>query len=287
MTPSIDNDKILRQIRAILAKAQEGSGATEAEAESALRFARRLMLNHNVDEADLAEKDPSAIAADAERVAYGQALAYAGGPRLANWESYLARAICELIGTLSFYRSSATQRRTASGTLAFNPKTGMPETTFAAVLYGPETDCADAVELFQTWSLTIVSLARMLYGGVYQGPGRSYAEGFATALIRMVSEIKKEERARIEAHRAGELEESDEGDEGSEAPCTALVLVNATALIEAKKAKGAEWLRDVAGIKLQKNSGTMGRHYDDAHNRGRADGSKANFSRNATKRLSQ
>lgn len=269
-----DSDKIVRQIRAILAKAADGSGATEAEAESALRFARRLMLAHNFTEGDLAQRDPSAIAADAERTAMSQETAWADGERHSRWEGWLGLAIARLYGTLGVYNGHAQERKSPSGAMLFGDN-GESMRCARFVFYGPEEDARDAVELFDEWRLTIASLARLTFGGVYRGPGRSYAEGFATALLNATKKIEDEERAQLTQPAS---------------TSTALVaLGNARALMDAKKQKAAHWLRHSEGVRL----GSAGRsggghHHGDAYSRGKAAGSQAQLARKErTRRLGQ
>ena len=83
-------DKVKQQIRAIFSKSAEGSGATEAEADNALRFARRMMLKNNLTEEDCAvPKYEHETAADAEAVEYGKGSAYTSGVNLTQWEGVL------------------------------------------------------------------------------------------------------------------------------------------------------------------------------------------------------
>jgi hypothetical protein len=101
-----------------------------------------------------------------------------------------------------------------------------------------------ATELFAEITKTIATMARLRYGGVYRGPGRSYAEGFALALRQKATEG---ERQRVEA-------------------CTALVVATVR--------RARIWLATSKGIRFGSSSRSgSGRTYDSsAHNAGRSDG---------------
>lgn len=258
----MDTDKIKDKIKKLLNLA-ENDGAFDGEVDNALRFARRLMLRHNVTQEDLEEaKDAHEVAADAEAVDYGRVSAFTLGPNLSQWESTLAHSICQLIGTVQFYRESGKfARRTAHGTIDYSK--GEPSTATRLQFYGPEEE----------WSHIIVSMARMKYGGAFKGSGREYAESFAYALYQKVEKIRQEEKTAIAA--------------GETTRCTALMVRNAGALMLAKKNKASDWLAKECGIKLSKSSRSSGSTiYDgDARAAGRADGNKADFSHSRKKKL--
>jgi len=275
----MDMDKIKNKIKKLLNLA-ENDGAFDGEVDNALRFARRLMLRHNVTQADLEEaKDAHEIAADAEAVDYGRVAAFTLGANLSQWESTLAHSICQLVGTVQFYRESGKfARRTPHGTVDFSK--GEPSTATRLQFYGPEEDARDATDLLNEWSHIIVSMARMKYGGAFKGSGREYAEAFTYALYQKVEKIRQEEKTAIANEQkllaAGETTR-----------CTALMVRNAGALMLAKKNKGTDWLAKECGIKLSKSSRSSGSTiYDgDARAAGRADGNKADFSHARKKKL--
>ena len=265
-----DLSKVKETIRQLLNLA-ENDAAAELEAENALRFARRLMLRHNIDQADLeAPRDPHEIAADAETVNYDQQGAYSHRGFIAAWEKRLAWAIDQLVGTVNHYYEGGTQlRRNVRGTLEYDAK-GMPRKGRRIVFYGPKGDVRDSVELFDEWSQTIIAMARLRYGGIVKGPGRSYAEGFAAALYAKVRKIHGEERRAI----------ADERDRS-----TALMLYNAHAIMQAKRQRAEGWLKE-QGIRLRTvSSSSAGHHHGEAYTAGRSDGTKASFRRQRTPRL--
>lgn len=278
MSNDTDIDKARRQIRALLNLGND-DGATQAEAENALRFARRLMLRHNLNEGDVVERarDPHEIAADTE---YGQVHSFTQLALFSKWENYLSYSIAELVGTVKHYLLSKRERRTSAGTLEFDHK-GRPKKSCQVVWYGPREDCDMAAGLFEEWSLTIVSMARLKYGNATQGPGRSYAEGFASTLLQRARDMAREEQKQIADQKAGMLNVHESS--------TALVLLRATDVMTAKKQRADAWLRETSGIRLRQRSASYSsRHDSDAYAAGRADGSRANFQRGErTRRLGQ
>lgn len=271
-------EKIKEQIKKITALAND-EGATEEEAENALRFARRLMLKNNLKPEDLEEaKGGDEIAADADAVEYGTSKASSQSRNLAQWETNLSYAVAELIGTVQCYRMSAQQVKTSTGSLVFNSRNGKPKVATPVVFYGPEEDCQDAVELFNEWSHVIASLARLKYGEAMKGDGRCYAEGFTRGLQEKVNKIRKEET---------EISQKDRALLAGSDRCTALMVVNATAVMDAKKARGSEYLRKELNIKLSTRSRSRSyRHFNgDAFGAGKADGSRADFNRTRKPKL--
>lgn len=286
-------DDIKRKIRGILAIGNDESGATEAEAENALAFARRLMLRHQLTEADIAqggERTAHEIAADTE---YDTVTAYTKGAKMSTWAGWLTHAINGLVGTTQCYIGNCgVTKRTEAGTLDFD-ESGQEQKACEVIFYGPAEDCRDAKALFEEWSILIAALARMKFGGALRGEGRSYAEGFATALCTKVNDMKKREREQIESAKGqtvGLLDATtvahgeDQFTQGQE--CSALVVIKSNELMLAKKERGSEWLREEKGIRLQKGSrGGGGRHHSDAYGAGQSDGRKADFHRNITPKL--
>jgi hypothetical protein len=263
---SADNDKIKDRIRKLLNLAKD-SAAYEGEIDNAMRFARRLMLEHNIAEGDLeTPSDPHEAAAREE---YMQAEAFTQSENFSTWEGILMSAVCLLIGTIGDYRThQKATKKTPLGTVSFDEK-GKPKVGTKVVFYGPAEDARDGAAIFEEWAHVIATMARLKFGGCFRGEGRSYAEGFAYALKKNMEAIQKEERKEIEYQSTS----------------TALVLRNSLSLMEAKKKRGAEWLRKDQGIHLRHSSG-RGNHNDPgAFAAGCADGAKSNFSRARTLKI--
>lgn len=257
---SRDNEKIKDRVRKLLNLAND-SGAFDGEIENAMRFARRLMLQHNITEEELgAPRDPHEVAAETE---YAQSDAFSFGSNISNWECFLMSAISKLVGTVGAYKTSETwTKKTTAGTIVFDAK-GQPQEGKRVVFYGPAEDARDASDLFSEWSHVIATMARLKYGGCFRGDGRAYAEGFAQALLLSVKNIQAEEVKEIAAESTGR----------------ALVLRNAFGLIEAKRERADQWLDKEQGIKLRKTSGHGNRNNPSAFGAGMNDGKNSAFTR--------
>lgn len=258
-------DRIKERISKLLALGKDDAAAAQ-EAENAMAFARQLMLEHNVSEADLT---PHERAARIERMDFAQSGVGTTGRNLSAWEMWLANTIQRVVGTVNHYVSGHEQRRDANGILQwFEDGNPMMQTTI--MYYGPEDDVRDATQLFAEWSVTIAAMARMRFGGALKGAGRSYCEGFTRALSQKVSKAIEKEDLMIE-----------------EGKSTALVLTGQRSMMVAKQDQGKKWLKDVAGISLQsRGSGAGGgEHHSGAYDQGKKDGSAANLSRDRQRRL--
>ena len=263
-----DLDRVKERIRKLLNLANNDA-AMGLEVDNALKFARRLMLEHNVSESDVLQKprDPHEVAAATEYAQVKFQTEYQG---LSVWENYLLHAIVKLIGTIGSYTGGPETKRTSVGTIMYNEE-GKPKKCRGVAFYGPSEDCMDALGLFQEWRETIVALARMKHGTAFMGPGRSYAEGFAMALYQKVQNIEKEEQKQLAAVGT----------------TSSLVLRSQTALMFAKQKFGSQWLRG-QGVKLHKaeaNKQTDVKHYAGAMHEGMKDGKSMDFSRESKPRL--
>ena len=271
-------EQIKRKIRALINLGEDG-GATEAEAENALRFARRLMLQHNVAPEDMERaRDGHESAADAERTTYTREDFYTQTTGITGWETSLGLAINLLVGTTKWYiNPGVVTRRTLSGTIDYYPADGVARKSKLITFFGPEEDVRDAKVLMYEWTMTLVALARMKFGGAIRGEGRSYCEGFADALLRKMRAIREEERLLIEQHKAN-LQLSGRS--------TALVVMNGSQLMEAKQQRALTWLKETIGIKLSKGGGSRGgANHGGAYAAGKADGQRADFSHSRTKKI--
>lgn len=280
MTHTTDMDSIRRKLRGILAKTQDGSGATEAEANSAMDFARRLMLRHQLTEADLgtenARRTPEDIAADTE---YGEERTYSQGTTLTEWEGSLAMTISSLVGSVKVYldRTKCGLKKTPTGCVEFDAK-GKPKKAESLRWYGPASDVADARELYDEWLTLIAALARLKFGGVLRGPGRSYARGFVAALYAKVQSMKQEEKQVSQGITPNLIAAAHGSD-------SALVIASAGAIIEAKLKRAEEWLRG-EGVSVVRNPRKYTASFNfGAFNAGRSDGTNADFQRQRKRRL--
>ena len=268
MTVKAEQDRIKKTIRDLL-NLSENDAAFEAEAEKALRIARRLMLRHHIDQSDLEEERTQDAVDAAADVEYGRQECYSETSGIAGWERSLNSMICKLIGTINWYFSTGEYKRTRYGAKIYL-EDGKAKRAARITFYGPTSDCLDALELVDEWRQVIMAMARLKVGTVFRGPGRSYCEGFVRALWGSVRKIEEEEE---ETQALPDVDRS-----------TALMIRNSTAIMVAKKEKGKKWLKEVAHVKLSGSANpSKARHNAEAYGQGKADGSRASVARTAKK----
>jgi len=265
----MDVEKIKSKVRKLLSLGND-AGAFEGEIDNALKFARRLMLRHNLTETDLKRStDPHEAAADVE---YGATDVYSTTNHLCGWERHLIYAVCGLVGTVQWYKERGeTVRRTVSGTVAYGAN-GRATKAQRFVFYGPAEDCRDARDLFEEWAHVTVVMARVRHGSAFKGDGRNYAEGFTVGLYEKVERLHEAERLEIE-----------------DAPekTTALVLAGAHEIMLAKRTLAKDWLAEAKGIRLQssRRGGRGGSRNAGAFADGKRDGERASFQHARLKKL--
>lgn len=237
--------RIKNRIRHLL-KVAENRAATEAEVRNALRFAQNLMRRHNIERDDLDADD------DASRVHFARAFVFLNGTRRTLWELGLATFIT---GSLCPSCECYTGRR---------ERPGRSESASCVWFYGPETDVAFCVDLFEEMILSIAASARLRgFGGFARGDGAKYCEGFVAGL-----------REAFEQNEA-ELRGTAEGRE--------MIAVSERRSL-ALSAAASKWLWESEGIRLAKGSGLRGgQGSDDAYRSGVEDGRRTPVERNQAK----
>jgi hypothetical protein len=234
MSDTVDNVKA--RIRKLLNLA-ENDAATEGEVANAVAFAQRLMAEHHLSEHEVrqdCQPNAHAVMADLEK--------------LASWERTLGSFVAKLIGSVGVYLNGTVRVRTAAGTLLYDSK-GQPVERGSVKFYGEAEEVRLACQLYTDLGLTIAAMARLQFGGVFRGEGRSYADGFVAGLYTKLSTAEK--------LAAGDNK--------------ALAL-RCTAIVQAKKQHAAAWLKG-QGVKLGSASRSGGReHHRGAYEQGKQDG---------------
>lgn len=261
----VDLDKVKARIRAMLNTAADDA-ATEGEIDNALRFARAMMQQHHLEESDLAE-EPADQYEDIARAPKGTAAAVVG-KKLFAWEGWLAHFCSKFVGGVGHYLDSDIQiaRR---GRLAVWDENGEVRMGKAVVFYGVAEDALLAKELYDDLRTTIITMARLTWGGCYQGDGGAYAEGFVEGLNTKLRKAAEQER--LEAAGNGR----------------ALILIDRREdLIERKTELAKSWLANERGIKLRRGTGRSGANGSrQARSEGRADGAAAQVGVSRTKKI--
>lgn len=150
----VDRGRIVDRVRKLLAYRAEN--ASRAEVEAAMRLAAKLMQEYAIEQGE------AMVAPETLRDAYTVAV----GARLATWELTLCEAVAAAVPGASFGRMGPEDRGGDVKVLWF----------------GPVELVRLAADMFAEFRGTIATMAVGLYGGVYRGRGRSYAQGFADAL---------------------------------------------------------------------------------------------------------
>jgi hypothetical protein len=263
----VDAEKAKDTIRKLLNLAANDAAA-EGEIANAVAFASRLMAEHSFSQADIDQGDTAAdIMAELDAAELGSAQSFCGSSKQSSWEGWAANFVCDLIGGLKCHWKRADYPRTAAGIMIGR------EPRVAIKFYGLAEDAALAAEVYQELRETIAAMAKLRWGGVYRGEGRSYCEGFVSALNAKLRTQKAKETAELSKMLA-----APQATQGG----ALVVLARGQAEIVAKKRELAEkYQREKIG-KLSAGRRASGRHYGGAYQSGQADG--ARYEATATRR---
>lgn len=221
---SANVDQVKATIRHLL-RLSENNAATEGEVANAIRFARRLMDAHHLQEDDV-RNDPHEAAADRETM--DRRTVYSATRSLAFWESTLCDFIEDLVGTVQFFMQKRVLVK-RGGRIVFSEQ-GDPLIRQGINFYGPAEDVALACDLFDTFHQTIATAARLKYGGALRGAGRNYCEGFVYGMGEKLDAARKQDAAANEQSRA--------------------LIVRSTAIARATQQRASTWLT-AQGIELK------------------------------------
>lgn len=264
------DDKVKERIRALLNTANNAA-ATDGEIETALRFAKSMMRKHHLSEDDIVERvEDELTSADFAR--YRVVI----GKKFFKWELDLAYFAKEMVGGVNRYRDSTMHAKRAIGNrLTEWDKHGNNIMGKSIVFYGVDDDALTAALLYQEMRLTIITLAKMKWGGCYKGDGGTYAEGFVSGLI---TKLRKDENEEVKFLKGTVPTD----------PKHALI-VQRNELIATKERMADEWLETENGIKLVAGQGLTGANGSGAAwVQGREDGSASDVNvrrRSRAKRL--
>lgn len=259
----MDINKAKDTIRKLLNLAND-SGASQGEIDNAMRFAAKLLEQHQLSEEDLGAVDEKLM--DLERKACTRAGATTGGSKVTEFEYNLAHFVCKLVGGVKYHTGKSVPWR-ENGVVKLL-RNGDVWTRGQFIFYGIEEDVQIATELFAECLLTICTMAKLKWGGVYRGPGRSYCEGFVTSLLM---QLDIDQQKQLKASTG-----------------TAFMVIESRKEIVAKKLEIAKAFLATTGVRLRKNTYSGGgKGFDsDAYQEGRSDGERYNPSAERRKKLS-
>lgn len=262
-------DGIKDTVRKLMSLATDNK-AGEAEIETALRMAAKLMDRHHLTNDDIGSREEAD--ADAADLTMGRVAATTQTTRFSTWESTLGGAILDLIGCINWYISHETAPVRVNGVAVIEGdevKRGK-----RIYFYGPAKESAEAAELFEEWSRVIATMGVARWGGCFRGDGAMYCNGFADAVARIARKINRERQltaARPLPQLAGETS-------------TAITLSGRFDLL---KKEAEVYLEKDHGIKLHTRSASSGYSAgsQDAYNEGKSHGEKSGFARKSGRKM--
>lgn len=261
-------DTIKDRIRKLLNLSNDNA-AMEGEVNNAIRFAKDLMDKHNLTEEDITKTTEELT--DFNRKEKKRSWVSSHGLKQAQWEGQLALFIAKFcsVGVYSDYVRKIKRRHGIAELV-----NGEPVESFGFQFYGLAEECDLAAELYDEFSITIISLATLKFGGAFRKHGRSYCDGFVVGL----------REANIKAESA--IKQIAQSQERISGESTALVLIEKRAEVaKAKVHVAQEWLKKEMKIKLHKRQGSSGgQHFHDAYLEGKSDGTKSKVNRKETTR---
>jgi len=217
------DDKIKIRLKRLFAVA-ENDASTDGEIENAMRAARNLMSQHQIERDDIFETDDGEVCTT--NVVFGRSSCYSMYSSICSWESYICRFISDFVGNVGFYIQNGILRRNSAGMATKGKATKI---TF----YGPELDVQFCIELYDEICCFVTASAKLKFGNALaRGEAAAYAEGFAHGLWEA---NKKETRVLEEASQGGDK--------------NALMVINRSLTVK-KDAK--KWLSTECGLKLGK-----------------------------------
>jgi hypothetical protein len=178
-------DTIKDTVRKLLNLAKNDA-AYDGEVENAIKFAQKLMAQHNISEADLIEASTSRE--------MSSTFAWGNGRTLCSWEIMLASFIRDFLGSVvTLINKNVTPRRTEIGTLSFDADENVVEGQ-SVHFFGIPEEALLAKNLYENLALTIATMARLKYGTALRKEGREYGDGFILGLYEKLEKAKQEQK---------------------------------------------------------------------------------------------
>jgi len=242
--------KIVGKIKKLLAISEDDS-ASDAEIQTCIAMARKLMDSYHLSEDDLGHEPADDFAA-VDAADFGIFRSWLSA-KCYHWEGQLAVFVKEQTGA-SCYVHHKEVMRSQSGIVQMDNK-GKPIKASSIAWYGVAEDCMIAMSFYNDLRSIIATMAVARYGSVYKGDGGKYSEGFVAGLFAAARESQKKQIA-------------------LETTSTAMVLRSRRdALVRYKEDKARSWLKKEHNINLGKRSGSGGaRGSAEAYSTGRGDG---------------
>lgn len=224
-------ERMIDKIKALMNKTSE-NGATDAEAQSAIDMAYRLMQKYQLTEDDLAH-EPADDYHKVDEAKHDRCRSFVGGVFF-FWEGSLATFVSQFVGVEAYMDNRKNLVR-KNGFVQFD-QNDQPRYGKSIVFYGIAEDAVMAAELYDELRMLIASMAVAKYGTVFKGEGGAYAQGFVSGLFSKLGSAKADER-RLAVDN------------------TSLTLIaRREDLIKYKSNKAKDWLEKTMGMKIRGKS---------------------------------
>jgi hypothetical protein len=260
----MDIDKVKDTIRKLLNLANNDA-ATEGEVNNAMRFAARLMEQHQLSEEDVKLNKTDEKLLDLENQTFAELSGWMGGNKFCHWESEAASFACAFVGGVKWYYVEKVRYKVNGIQKLFFD--GKPMTKTKVTFYGIEEDVQLAFAVYNELIMTIAAMAKLKWGGVYRGPGRNYCEGFMDGLFGKWYDDQDTQKKIAKTSSS-----------------TALMVIDNRKLVVQRKAELAtQWL-EKRGMKLRsasKQQSYTNEYHAEARQEGRTDGQR--YTSGATK----
>lgn len=175
----MQRDKIIDKIEKLMRRTRE-AGASEAEAESAIAMAHKLMDQHNIELSEI-ELERAGTAAGLEVV---EEEARTQASNVGRFENTLIAAVTIICGVKVYLRTSRVIN-----------KNGRLGKRVSIVFYGTRTDVAVARLLLNELFIVTRALARGRLGKGWTQQHWRYCEGFAMGIYQQAKQQEEQQKA--------------------------------------------------------------------------------------------
>jgi hypothetical protein len=265
----MDIEKVKDTIRKMLNLAGD-EAASQGEIDNAMRFAARLMEKHQLSEEDLSKVDEKLV--DIEKAACDRATSYCmGATTLGHWHNTAANFVCAFVGGVKWYYIRKAIHR--EGGIVQLSRSGIPKYKAVITFYGIAEDVEIAKQVFDELQVTVIAMAKLRFGAVYRGSGRSYCEGFMSGVYS---------KWREDQDRQLKLAQQPTTSSGT----SLMVIDGRKALVSKKELRARHYAEEELGMVFGKGRSLHSHGVDhSAYSEGRTDGSRYNVSNARRKKL--
>jgi len=234
-------DKVLEQIKKLMAFDTDENRSSEEEINTAMKLARKLMAKYDLDEQDVIghQTEDEMLAGIINQDAYSRK------GKLEKEDIELASAVAEVFDVRCLLHRRYVEARLGSNMRHKRNRGGFRQ---FVTFYGFQRDVAVAVEVYKQLVMTVRVMARMHYGPKWSAQHYSYRSGFAARIDERGREMKKEV-----------MEET-----------------NTTAIVLRKTATIDAWIDQNLNLGTARNSKRRNRDWN-AYDRGSEDGGRVSL----------